>query len=174
MPKMSLSKMDSDNKMVEGSKKNEFDNLIFKAVDTLLSVLLEKAAPCIFFYITAKMLMQQLVKTTEEVVSAIHRHSNESSEFRIPTNIDLSNISRFFSSDTNLTFHEVEVLTNGVIDPCTIKDDMQELGGLDEIKQSVQFLFKQLNSTIANSRPFVPTSLLLFGPPGCGVFYTSR
>eukprot|EP00597_Dinobryon_sp_UTEXLB2267_P004109 CAMPEP_0170059922 /NCGR_PEP_ID=MMETSP0019_2-20121128/2031_1 /TAXON_ID=98059 /ORGANISM="Dinobryon sp., Strain UTEXLB2267" /LENGTH=467 /DNA_ID=CAMNT_0010265319 /DNA_START=2439 /DNA_END=3842 /DNA_ORIENTATION=+ len=167
--------MDNDQKIEQGQKErskidmgDEIDKLIFKAADTLLTVILEKAAPCIFFYITAKLLLQQLVKTTQEVVSVIHSHSNESSEAKIPTSIYLSNITRFFPTNTTLTIHELEVLTNGVVDPATIADNLQELGGLEATKQSVLSLCKQLNSTLTNTRPFVPTSLLLFGPPGCG------
>lgn len=174
MMENALSKKDSGNNFFNDGRskkenRDEIDKLIFKAVDTFLSVLIEKAAPCIFFYVTAKLLMQQLVKTTEEVLTIIRSQNNESLDSKISSaTIDLHNITRFLPSNSTVTIHELDVLSNAVIDPATIREDMKELGGLEATKQSVLSLCKQLNTTSTNTRPFVPTSLLLFGPPGCG------
>ena len=141
-------------------------------IDKVLLLLVDKAAPCIFFYITARLLVQQLLKATEEVMSIIHSHGSEAFDPSKISSASLmaSNITRFLPVNTSLTINEWEILTTGVVDPASIRDDIQDLGGIENVKQSSLSLCKFLlapsnGSTVSAVKP---TSVLLFGPPGCG------
>ena len=131
---------------------------------------MEKAAPCFFFYLTAKLIMKQLVTTTEQIMSIIYHGSETFDPNKLPSSS--FNISRFLPANVSLTNSEIEILTTGVLDPLSINGDLEDLGGIDSVKQVAtslcSFLMTPANDTRSN---FQPASFLLFGPPGCGIDY---
>eukprot|EP01035_Chromulina_nebulosa_P029457 gene29457-39043_t len=145
------------------------DEFLSKAIDQIFNLLVDKAAPCFFVYLTTKFIMQQLVKTTEQIVSIISNHGSETFDPNKISSTSSFNITRFLPVNMTLTASEFEILTTGVVDPISIHDDLEDLGGIDSVKQVALSLCSFLMTPLNNTRNYLkPTSFLLFGPPGCG------
>ena len=101
--------------------------------------------------------------------------SNHGSETFDPNNISstssFNNITRFLPVNMTLTVSEFEILSTGVVDPISIHDDLEDLGGIDSVKRVALSLCSFLMTPVNNTRNYLkPTSFLLFGPPGCGIY----
>ena len=146
------------------------DEFLSKAIDQIFNLLVEKAAPCFLFYLTTKFIMQQLVKTTDQIMSIISNHGSETFDPNKLSSTSSLNITRFLPVNMTVTASEFEILTTGVVDPISIHDDLEGLGGIDSVKQVslslCSFLMTEENNTCNYLKP---TSFLLFGPPGCGI-----
>lgn len=143
---------------------NDLGRLFRKSIERLLDVVIDKAAPCFFIYITTVLILEQLVKTSQQITSIIHGASSEFDASKIA----YSNFTRFLSPNATLTLYEWDVLSTGFIDPSTISEDLDELGGIDTTKISILSICEGLNSSQKGSGNTQPISFLLFGPPGCG------
>lgn len=88
-----------------------------------------------------------------------------------------STISRYLRVNTTLSTYEEDVL-NGMVTPEQVQCSMDDIGGLDAIKELLFDLFQPPSDSGAEAHgsPLLtdaPTrSVLLYGPPGCGTYST--
>ena len=104
-------------------------------------------------------------------MSIISNHGSETFDPNKISSTSSFNFTRFLPVNMTLTASEFEILTTGVVDPISIHDDLEDLGGIDSVKQVALSLCSFLMTPLNNTRNYLkPTSFLLFGPPGCGIY----
>lgn len=136
---------------------------------------LQLALSYTFFVVTLKKSIQIVSSNWGNLMSKFELTDDNIKKFR--------NNSKYLHPNVTIDKYEEEILCN-VIDPQSIKEEMDDIGGLDDVKRSLMSALIHTNRTVAwrNGRqPISPTnplldpvkSVALHGPPGCGKLFDS-
>ena len=125
--------------------------------------LLSTGVSYVLFVVTFRLVLKSTVNFFKQITNEVLIKSHEFERERLG-----ANISQYLKPNATLTSYEREIITSSFIDPNTITEVMEDVGGLESIKSAlteVAIINNNKRSTLLN---ICVRSALLSGPPGNG------
>ena len=119
------------------------------------------------FYLAFNLVTHSLMSSWDKIAGHLGPVPENTGKFP-PSN---STIHSYLKANTSLSSYEEEILANLVV-PSSVSSSMDDIGGLEEVKNSLCEFFQPLcnNTDSRHTALLAPTrSALLYGPPGCGM-----
>lgn len=152
---------DIEDSMENGNISNNFDERkeAYRVISTVVTGL--SKVMVVYAYYQLFKLIYKSVSELPNLVDELFDIDNK--------NIASSKLLQLLPSDVSLSPNEREILRSS-IHPDDIKTTLSDIGGMAEIRELVSDLMMDLVSSNGSETNYLSNGVLLFGPPGCGMF----